>query len=161
MAYLTERQLNNTLDVPVNLPSTEIKMGDWLIVASIKIAAPMRLTYRFMNLQLIAASVDLEDIRPVNRVNPNLQLAYVGLYFNYISGSPGGLPALDALKTNRFGVVTRSGPSIIAATAGTYSWIAVNNMKASGDSTAIIPVTTSIDFRLNIVGQTRIEIDAS
>ena len=41
MGYLTEAKLVNIVDNPVALPATEIKQGDWLVLATIKIASPM------------------------------------------------------------------------------------------------------------------------
>ena len=49
MGYLTEAKLVNIVDNPVALPATEIKQGDWLVLATIKIASPMILRYRFLN----------------------------------------------------------------------------------------------------------------
>jgi hypothetical protein len=43
-------------------------MGDWVVVASIKIAEPMRLRYRFLNLQMHSATVNIADIASVNKI---------------------------------------------------------------------------------------------
>lgn len=157
MAYLTERKLSNTLDVPVNLPTTEIKMSDWVVIATIKLVAPTRLTYRMMNLNFVSSSVSLANLTPPNRIVPNFGLCYVGLFFNYSSGDPSGLPALDVLQANSFGVIERTAAPVVVSTEGTYSWVAVNNVKFS-DQNSLFTVSDSADFTLSCVGQARLEL---
>jgi hypothetical protein len=158
MAYLTERKLSNTLDIPVNLPTAEIKMSDWLVIATVKLVAPTRLTYRMMNLNFVSSTVALTNITSVNRIVPNFGLCYVGLFFNYNSGDPSGLPALDVLQANNFGVAERTATPIVISTEGTYSWIAVNNIQFS-DQNTLLGVGDSADFTLSCVGQARLELD--
>lgn len=160
MAYLTERKLSNTLDVPVNLPTTEIKMGDWIVIATIKLEAPTRLTYRMMNLNFVSSTVELTNLTPANRIVPNFGLCYVGLFYNYISGDPSGLPALDVLQANNFGVIPRTATPIVTAVAGTYSWLAVNNVQFS-DQNSLLTASDSADFTMSCVGQARMELDLS
>lgn len=158
MAYLTERKLSNTLDVPVNLPTAEIKMGDWLVIATVKIVAPTRLTYRMMNFNFVSSTVALANITPDNKIVPNFGLCYVGLFFNYVSGDPSTLPALDVVQANNFGIVERTATPIVTATEGTYSWLAVNNIQIS-DQNSLLGAGDSADFTLGCVGQSRIELD--
>lgn len=158
MPYLTERKLNNTLDLPLALPSVEIKMGDWLVIGTFKLVAPTRLTYRAMNLNFISTTVDLANLTSDNKIVPNFGLCYVGLFYNYTSGDPSTLPTLDVLQANSLGVVTRSASSIVADTEGTYSWIAVNNIQFS-TANSLLSVSESADFTLSCVGQARIELD--
>lgn len=160
MAYLTERKLSNTLDIPINLPTTEIKMGDWIVVATVKIDAPTRLTYRMLNLDFVSSTVDLGNITSDNRIVPNFGMCYVGLFYNYTSGDPSGLPALDVVQANNFGIITRTATPIVTAVAGTYSWLAVNNIQFS-DQNALLTTGDSADFTLNCVGQARLELDLS
>lgn len=171
MAFLTENTLAKTLDIPINLASTELKMGDWLTVATIKLIYPMKLKYRFMTLQMISSSVSTSDIVTGNMVSPSLDLAFIGLYLNYSSGHPGTQPALDVVKireslntsncipvnevAGQF-ITVRTEPLVEYATPGIYSFILANNMQASSEST--IPTTTSIDFRLVVTGQIRLEL---
>lgn len=160
MAYLTERKLSNTLDIPVNLPTTEIKMGDWIVIATVKIDAPTRLTYRMLNMNFVSSTVDLNDLTSDNRIVPNFGLCYVGLYFNYTSGDPSGLPALDVVQTSNLGIIARTATPIVTAVPGTYSWLAVNNIQFS-DQNALLTTGDSADFTLNCVGQARLELDLS
>jgi len=175
MAFLTEAKVAKTLDIPVNLPATEVKQGDWLIVATIKISSPMKLTYQFMTLQMLSSSVDTSLIVAGNKVSPSLDLAFIGLYRNYLSGHPGTQPALDVVKiretdnsqldcipitdiSGQF-ITVRFAPLVTYATAGVYSFIVANNMQSSATST--IPLTTSIDFKLCATGQIRLELEGS
>jgi len=173
MALLTENKVSKTLDIPVNLPATELKQGDWLVVASIKLKEPMKLSFWYMTFQMIASSVDTRDIDESNKISPALDLAFVGLYRDYTTGHPSGTPALDVVRIRetistsgdcipindtlgRF-ITVRSSPVLEFTTPGVYSFIVANNMQAS--STSVIPTTTSIDFQLNVTGQIRLELD--
>jgi hypothetical protein len=172
MAFLTENTLAKSLDLPINLPSTELKMGDWLTVATIKLVFPMKLSYRFMTLQMLSSNVTTSDIVAANKISPSLDLAFIGLYLNYSSGHPGLQPALDVTKiretesanvdcipvnelSGQF-ITVRTAPLVEFTTPGVYSFIIANNMQASSDST--IPTTTSIDFHLCATGQIRLEL---
>lgn len=158
MPYLTEAKLLTTFDLPIALPATLLVQGDWLVVASVKIIAPMRLTYRWLNLQLHTSSVPVTDISTTNRVYGNLGLAYVVLRKDYISGSPGLAGALDTLIIDTTGVAVRDYTQTVTLdAAGTYSWIVANNMQASTTST--VPTSASIDFRLSVTGQVRLLLD--
>jgi hypothetical protein len=154
MGYLTENKLNSVLDIPVTLPVTELRMGDWLVIATIKLVTPMKLRFHYLNINLVAATVDIEDISSLNRIWGNLDLCYVALRRDYASGNPGESGALDTLRVASLGVTTRTADAIEFTTPGTYSWIVANNMQPSDEAT--IPPTTSIDFRLSVAGQARI-----
>jgi hypothetical protein len=158
MAFLTERKLDNTLDLPINLPATEIKMGDWVVIATIRLSAPSRLTFRMLHLNFISSTFGLDKIRAQNRINANGSFCYTGLYFNYSSGDPGSLSALDIVKTNTLGLTTRTSSAIVRTEPGTYSWIAVNNIQWS-DQNALLTIQDSADFRMCITGQCRMELD--
>src|SRR3546814_3360722 len=88
MGYLTEAGLSNIIDVGIQLPSTEIKQGDWLVIATVKIASPQRLRYRFLNFQLHGSNVAMGDIADSNKLLGNLGYAYVALRRDYQSGTP-------------------------------------------------------------------------
>ena len=160
MSFLTERKLANTLDIPVSLPATEIKMGDWLVIATIRLTAPSRLTYRMLNLNFISSTLDLTEIDTRNKINANGGLCYVGFYANYVSGNPSTSTALDMLTATSFGVVARTANPIVLTTAATYSWIAVNNVQWNS-AVSSLTVEDSADFRLSATGQCRLELDLS
>ena len=158
MALMTETKLRETLDLPVALPTTEILMGDWIVVANIKLVSPMRLTYRYSNLHLLSSTVDTALIGSSNRVNPSLGIAFLGLYFNYVSGHPGSVSSLDTLTLSSLGVVYRSTSSpLYFVEPGIYSVIVANNCKASSSSS--ISSSTSIDLKLCATGMIRLELD--
>ncbi len=159
MSYLTERKLANTLDIPVALPSTELKQGDWIVIATVKVTSPMKLSLRALHFQLLASSVDPADIDVSNKVSPALGFAYVALYSNYSSSAPSTLVSLDALVADDLGVFTRSTSALEITTPGFYSILAVNNMKSS--TSGDIDPTTSINFRVLVTGQVRLDLEAT
>jgi len=162
MAYLTENQLSNVVDMPIALPATDLRMGDWVVIAAIKIVVPMKLTYKLANLQMSASSVDTALITAGNKIYGNLGLTYLTLRKDYVSGSPGAAGGLDALVSNGLGITSRSpSVSVVITSAGVYSWIIASNMQPSTDTTPLIPVSTSIDFRLAVTGSVRLDIDAA
>lgn len=160
MGYLTERKLSNTLDAPVSLAASELKMGDWLVISTIVLTEPSRVIFRMLNLNFISSTLALSNILPVNLVTPNFGLLYIGLFANYISGDPSSLPALDVVSANNFGVAQRTAPPVVISVPGTYSWIAVNNVQFNNQN-ALLSASDSADFTLNVVGQARLELDLS
>ena len=156
MAYLTESKLKTTLDLPIALPATTIKQGDWVVVSTIKLVSPQRLSLRSMTLQLLEANVVTSDIVAANRVVPNLGLLYVVLRKDYTSGTPGGSGSLDYLKLDAVGVTTRSTVPTFLTAPGNYSLICANNMQAVTGVT--VPTSTSIDFKALVTGMFRLEL---
>lgn len=162
MAYLTENQLTNTMDIPIALPATDLRMGDWVVIASVRIVAPMTLTYKLANIQMSASTVDTALITAGNKIYGNLGLAYLTLRKDYLSGSPGVAGGLDALVSNGLGITQRDTSVRVEITSdGVYSWIIANNMQPSTDTVPLIPISSSIDFRLAVTGSVRLELDAS
>lgn len=162
MAYITENQLSNMMDVPVALPATDLRMGDWVVVSTVKVVAPMRLTYRMANLNVMLATVDTALVTNGNKIYGNLGLAYLALRLNYSTGSPGAAGGLDVLVANVLGITSRdASTSVVVTVPGIYSWIVANNMQPSTDTVPLIPTSTSIDFRLAVTGTVRLDLDAS
>jgi hypothetical protein len=159
MAYLTENKLKTVVELPIALPATLLKQGDWLCVSTVKLVAPQRLSLRALTFQMLESTVDTADIGTVNKVVPNLGLAYFVLRKDYVSGAPGTSGALDYLKLDGVGAVSRSTVPTIMTAPGTYTIICVNNMQASTSSS--IPTSTSIDFKLLMTGQFRLELSGA
>jgi hypothetical protein len=159
MGYLTENKLKNTVELPIALPATLLKQGDWVVVSTVKLVAPQRLSLRALTLQMLESTVDIADIATANKVVPNLGLAYFVLRKDYVSGAPGTSGALDYLKLDDIGAVSRSTVPTIVTTPGNYSIICVNNMQASTSST--ISTSTSIDFKILMTGQFRLELSGA
>lgn len=155
MPYLTEHALSTTSDLPIALPATLLKQGDWLVVASTKLVEPMQLSYEHMTLGLLASSVNTALIGTDNRLNGSLGLVYLVLRLNYAGEAPDSSGALDTVALTALGTFTRPTTTVVTATApGTYSWIIANNMKAS--NTGAISPSTSIDFRVALTGMARL-----
>lgn len=159
MGFLTESKLAHTLDLPVALPATLLKQGDWLVVASVVVAAGTKLTYQWSNLQILEASVDTADIASSNKIYGNLGLVYLTLRKDYNSETPGEAGALDAVVATDLGIFSRSAATVTMTTAGVYSLLVANNMQPS--STSSVPTSTSIDFKVSVTGQLRLEITST
>jgi hypothetical protein len=157
MAYLTENKLSNLVELPIALPATTLKQGDWVVVATVKLVSPQRLSLRALTMQLLEATVDIGDIVTGNKVVPNLGLAYYVLRKDYVSGSPGGAGALDYLKLDGVGAVARSTVPAVFVGPGNYSVIIANNMQTSTEST----ITEDIDFKVLMTGQFRLELSTT
>lgn len=157
MAYLSESRLSNLYDLPVSLPATTIKMGDWLVAASVKVVVPMKLTYRYMALQLVSASVRFADVSSLNRVYGNLGNVYLTVRKDYAGEAPGSSGAIETMALTEAGLIVRdSSQPLVLTDPGTYSWVLANNCKA--DSSSLIPAATSIDFVVAMTGQVRMEV---
>ena len=155
MPFLTEEVLRSTVDLPVTLPATEIKQGDWLVVATTKLVAPMQLSYAHVTLSLLGCSVNTGLIGADNRINGSLGLVYLALRRDYAGEAPDAAGALDTVALTALGTYARPDTSVVVATTpGVYSWIIANNMKAS--STSSVDPATSIDFRVALTGMARV-----
>ncbi len=156
MGYLTENRLRSTVELPIALPATTLKQGDWVVVSTVRLVAPQRLSLRALTLQLLEATVDVSEVDSSNKVIPNLGLVYFVLRKDYASGNPGGSGALDYLKLDGIGVTSRSTVPVLLASPGNYSVICANNMQASSSSD--IATDVSIDFKVLMTGQLRLEL---
>ena len=157
MSYLSETRLSNTVDLPVALPATLLQMGDWLVVASVKIIEPMQLVYRWMNLQLFSASVPLSNIDSTNLIFGNLGLAYLVLRQDYVGGAPGEGNAIDTTLITSQGVFSRDWTNVVTVShPATYSWIIANNCQPS--NTSLVSSSSSIDFKISVTGQVRLQL---
>jgi len=156
MSYLTSSKLSTTIDLPIALPATTLKQGDWLVVSTVKLVAPQRLTLQALTFQLLESSASVADIATANKVVANLGLAYVVLRMDYLSGSPGGAGSLDFMSMENLGVSVRTAAPVVTSVPGNYSLIVANNMQAITGVT--VPTSTSIDFKVLVTGQFRLEL---
>jgi hypothetical protein len=142
--HLTEDQVNNQFDLPLVQPSTELRRGDSIIVATVKTSLGQRLRYRWCQMQLI--NVITAGV-PVKKIS-SLGLVYCGLYAAGINSilEPAGIPvnylSLDSVGT------TCSNPFIYFdfPCPDTYSVILANN-------------TTNLDFEVELNGLMRLFLD--
>lgn len=148
------------MDIPLALPSTTLEQGDWLVVGSVQILAPMTLTYKFANLTLLDSTVDTTQIQPVNQIFGNLGLVYLSLWLNYSSGSsPGAAGALDVLIAPALGSFQRDSTKIVTLTTpGIYSWLIANNCQPSSDPSALLNPSVAINYTITLTGQVRLDL---
>lgn len=156
MAYITDAKLRSTVDLPIALPNTTLKQGDYLVVATVKLGTAMRLTLTSMNLQVLTSTVDVSKVDPTNLVVPNLGLVYVVLRQDYASGTPGATGALDYIFLTGVGVVSRTQVPVVLTTPANYSILVANNTQPS--TTSEISSSASIDFEVIVTGQFRQEL---
>ena len=134
MSYVTEQQFEDKIDLPLNLPKTRLRVGEWLIATSINFPAsnPYSMKLRWLQLRIIEGqgTVDL------------------GLFKNFdVLNSP------DSQGVNRLENIQASGlapqnaqrdpnaPLIVSTTnqgSGLYSWVA----SVTVGSVLEIPVTS-------------------
>jgi len=156
MSYLTESKLSSTFDLPVAMPATVLKQGDFLILSTIKVTNGMRVSWKHVNINLIACSVNTGLIAASNKIGGSLGFVYIALRKDYVNESPGSSGALDIYGVSALGTYTRpTTPEVLIVEPGTYSWLVANNMQPSNSST--VPASTSIDFTLAVSGMARIE----
>src|SRR6056297_1916112 len=133
MAYVTERQLEDKIDVPIQLPATKLLDGDALIVTSIHVPndALVTLSLRFLQLRLLEVAAQ-EDCTVPEDVSVKLGL-FKGYNFQTDPESQAVLaeerilevippsPSLDQRDYQT--VLTISDP-------GTYSWVVWSSTEA-------------------------------
>lgn len=104
MAYLTDSEVEDKIDLPVSLPLTEIYPGDWLIVSSVKVSelTPVRLSIRFLQIQLMALSDGTNTSAAGQKCGAQSLTGSVriGLYKDYlnVSQTPSG-PLLEVVAS--------------------------------------------------------------
>ena len=159
MAYLTETRLRNSVDLPIALPDTTLKQSDYLVVATVKLLTAQRLALRSLTLQLLYSTVSPPLVTAPNKIIPNLGLAYVVLRKDYTSGTPGDTGALDYVYADDLGTFSRSVIPVTVTAPGNYSIIVANNVQAS--SSGSIPASTTVDFKLVVTGNFRLELSVA
>jgi hypothetical protein len=162
MGYLTDKKLNSIVDLPVTLPMTELQEGDWLVLATVRLTAPMRLTQKFLQVHISEATATVQNIISEHKKKDSLELVYIGVYKDYVGNDPTDLPTVDIVKVSDLGVTDRPTTPLIILQPGVYSWVLANNCKpytpvSSSDPPTVI--TDPINFKVGVTGQIRIEMD--
>jgi hypothetical protein len=85
-------------------------------------------------------------------------LAYLTLLKNYDGSNPGSLTSLDSIVATGLGIFSHGSTPVAITDAGNYSWVVANNTQSSTSKSALIPVTTSIDFNISVTGAMRFEL---
>lgn len=159
MSFLTDNKLASVYDMPVALPATELRQGDWLVVATLKVVSPTVVSWKHVNLTLLSASVDTGLITAGNRISGNLGLVFLSIHKDYAGEQPNASGALDVFGVGALGTYTRpTDPEVFLAEEGTYSWVIANNMQPS--ETSSVPTSTSIDFFVSVNGVARLDFGA-
>jgi hypothetical protein len=169
MAFLTEQELDNQLDLPVSAPTILVEPQRWVIISSVMVAAPSQLVLRQLQLQLVevidpytsgsvvvspnSAGLCVFPPSDITLDNPDYGLAYLGLYLGFV---PPILPSAQALQEPPLvvGGVDTVAPAITArdtaptvyATPGVYSFVLVNNTQNRG-------------LKLTVNGQVRVVLN--
>lgn len=149
--YLTSSFLENKGDLPIALPTTKLRRGDWLVLATLKLQPPMQLQFRDLQLSLIQAVVDPTLTSVL--VAPARGLAYVAIFKDYAQSDPATMipqgSSTDVVSISATGVSQRdpsAAPLVISPAApSTYSVLLVNN-------------TTGTDLQLSVNGQLRLDL---
>lgn len=169
MAFLTQEDLDNRLDLPVSQPTTLVEAEDWIVVATIRLMTPMQFTLSWLQLQLIevinpytSGAVVVEPdsnglcVFPASDItltNADYGLAYLALYRGFVPSvnptiQPAQEPPLvvgDVIGTAP-AIAVRSLEPTIYATEGIYSFVLVNN-------------TTNRNLRLTANGQVVVNLN--
>lgn len=156
MSYLTDEYLDKVVDIPVNLPVTNLKSNDWLVLTTIAVAAGQTLDFNFLQLTLVSSSASLDGCNSVEGelINPSYERVFVGIYENYVStNSPYGLSIIgtdaDLIQTSEFTTVQRDVTvaklTLSPTEPTTYSFVIANNL-------------TNSDLRVSVNGMARLTI---
>ncbi len=137
MPYITEDQLANQVSVPVALPLTSIKRNDWLILSTILLSTNQKITFKYLQVQLIASSLGLincED-EEASLINPSSGLVFVAIYKDFvITAQPQNETfigtAADFIQVDTVEDLVQRDTSVTAleiTEVGNYSFVLVNN----------------------------------
>ena len=156
MGFLTDAHLLQQADLPLNLPETGIIVGDWLTLATIKIADPQRLVWQWTQLSLNALYPDADTPTPQTTWTARSgtsAIVFVAAYLDYAGQDPviltpasGIIAKVNAAPQSPLYAPVVDGytaPPITLTAAGTYTFIIVNN-------------TTNRWVRVNATGQVRL-----
>ena len=142
MAYITEAQLEKRFSLPVSLPLTQIKQGDWLVLSSIKLTTGMAFDYKVLQLQLVDFTMTPNPTPgsdPCAAVTPTLKnqafgYAYVAIFKNFVPNTdPSTLTytgtSVDVVNISTVGIVTRdiTKASLVVDEVAEFSFLLVNN----------------------------------
>ena len=94
MAYITDDEINNLIDIPIQLPLTQIYPGNWLVLAAYQLPTdvPTTLTLRWLQMSLLEVSDGTTTYTASTGCGGFTANARLGVYYNYtdINTSPVG-----------------------------------------------------------------------
>jgi hypothetical protein len=144
--FLTTQELDSVIDLPISMPSTLVRSGDWLVVASFNLLSGQTLLYKDMNLTVLSASIDGVDLALGNQCNQfNIKLlnnsygiSYVGIAKDFSATSdPQSVTwigsAADVISADSVGTYVRSSSAteLEITESGVYSVVLVNNCEST------------------------------
>lgn len=152
MPYLTEAQLDSTVDIPVCLPQTTLMPGDSIALATLQLVAPQQLTHQVMQIYVISTSLVNGLAGPPN---PTLRIDVSrGLVFSCISTSAGVLgnnytenasgTANDNLAVTPMSIVHPISSLVTAAGTPTPTVYTLSLTNNCGDSSITVVATGTI-----------------
>jgi len=146
MPLVTEYRLAELVHLPVQLPSTQLPVGAWLAVASVRVVDGQQLRFRFLQLSLLeletsdsADECGVTSSHLMNEAFPAGGLAAVLLIKDWVpSLEPWGQTVLDlvtvpvdltmASKLVPPVTVVRGTDTVLTLSEpGVYSWVVLNN----------------------------------
>jgi hypothetical protein len=94
MAFITDDEINNLIDIPIQLPLTQLFPGAWIVLGTyeIPIDVPSSLTLRWMQMSLLETSDGTTTYTASNGCGGFTASATLGIYLNYtdINQAPTG-----------------------------------------------------------------------
>ena len=154
------------------MPSTLVRSGDWLVVASFNLLSGQTLLYKDMNLTVLSASIDGVDLALGNQCNQfNIKLlnnsygiSYVGIAKDFSATSdPQSVTwigsAADVISADSVGTYVRSSSAteLEITESGVYSVVVVNNCEST-TSTQTTSQLYNVDLKMIVSSQIRLKL---
>ncbi len=154
------------------MPSTLVRSGDWLVVASFNLLSGQTLLYKDMNLTVLSASIDGVDLALGNQCNQfNIKLlnnsygiSYVGIAKDFSATSdPQSVTwigsAADVISADSVGTYVRSSSAteLEITESGVYSVVLVNNCEST-TSTQTTSQLYNVDLKMIVSSQIRLKL---
>ena len=154
------------------MPSTLVRSGDWLVVASFNLLSGQTLLYKDMNLTVLSASIDGVDLALGNQCNQfNIKLlnnsygiSYVGIAKDFSATSdPQSVTwigsAADVISADSVGTYVRSSSAteLEITESGVYSVVLVNNCEST-TSTQTTSQLYNVDLKMIVSSQVRLKL---
>jgi hypothetical protein len=170
--FLTTQELDSVIDLPISMPSTLVRSGDWLVVASFNLLSGQTLLYKDMNLTVLSASIDGVDLALGNQCNQfNIKLlnnsygiSYVGIAKDFSATSdPQSVTwigsAADVISADSVGTYVRSSSAteLEITESGVYSVVLVNNCEST-TSTQTTSQLYNVDLKMIVSSQIRLKL---
>jgi hypothetical protein len=170
--FLTTQELESIIDLPISMPSTLIRSGDWLVVATFSLSEGQTLVYKDMNLTVTSASIAGVDLPLGNQCNQfNIKLlnnsygiSYIGIAKDFSATTdPQSVTwvgtAADVISASSVGTYVRasSATELEITEPGFYSVVIVNNCEST-TSTVTTSQLYNVDLKMIVSSQIRLKL---